>query len=1206
MSRENPSVRDVENSPPSSEHSLFTNAPIGIINTTPEGRLFSANPAMARMFGYDSPEELIESVHDITTQLYADPTDREELMRLLNENGEVINYECRGLRRDGAKIWTSLNVSAVRDENGEIIHFQSFIINITEREQAEEALRESEVKYRNILKSIEDGFFEVDLKGNFTFFNKSMKEILGYTDDELMGLNNKEFMDEETARTVFQTFNKVYQTSIPCKTFDWQLIRKDGTTCWVDTSVSPKKDATGHTIGFCGTVRDVNRRKETEEALRESEERYRTVFENTGAATYIVEPDTTISMVNRKFEEVSGYSRQEVEGRMSWMQFPLQEDLEWIKDYQKTRRKDGGEDVPSGFEFRFIDKNGEIRHGHMTIGLIPNTKKYVASMVEVTERKRAEEALQQSKNYYKAIFKTSGSAIVIIEKDKIISQINSKFEKITGYSSQEVKGRPWTEFVHPDYHEKLMEYPRLLRQNPDFVPFQDEFRFITRHGEWRDLSFTIGLIPETKQTICSGIDITDYKQAEEELRESEMKFRNLSDSTDTGIMLYQDDYWIYANPAAEKISGYTFDELKQMKFWEFVEAEYVNLVKERGKAREKGKPATSGYELKFITKQGKEKWVLLSGNTTELKSGKAGLITVVDITDRKQAEEALRRSENYYRAIFETSGSAMFIIEEDTTLSLVNSNFEKITGYSRQEVEGKKSWTGFVHPDDLERMKESHYLRRQDPDSAPHEYEFRFITRHGEWRNTSFTIDMIPGTNQSVGSGIDITKRKQAEEKLKELVVEDHMTGLYNRRAFQDDIAKKIARSNRNNSKISLLTIDIDNFKRFNDEYSYSVGDGVLIEAAERLQNSVRESDTVYRIGGDEFAILLDPLSKEIDAGEISERIIRWNSMPYIIQDKELDLTFSIGVANYPALSKDKEELINNSDIAAKYAKRNKTRSNYVYFNAKLNEEKRKEKDITRTIDRALEEDHFLLKYQPIFSRNGQIERVETLARIALPEDEGNIISPGEFIPVAEKTGQIKDIDSHILQKACADMDDMASYMYDTYGTDYRLGVSVNISSCDIADEDFVQRNEYILDKISTSPIDVFLEITEQSIIDNPENVIENIEVLKEKGIKFAIDDFGKGYSSLSRLTELPVDELKVDKAYIDNICHNEKHLGVAKFITHLANDLGIESTAEGVETGKQYDVVCSIKCNNLQGFYSEKLSPPLLYNELRDFVTRT
>ena len=245
---------------------IFENAPEGIFQMSPEGRLLSANPASAHMLGYGSSEDMLSSVVNVGKQLYVNSEDRFRVTKLVAERGIVKGFEVPFYRKDGTTIWISLYAQAVRDEDGNLF-YQWTMENITERVKMERALRESEEKYRNILENIEEGYYEVDLAGNFTLFNSSMLKILGYPEEEMKGMNNRRYMSRETARKVFAAYNEVYRTGIASKNVEWELTRKDGNKAFVETSVSLTRDSKGQPIGFQGIMHDITDRKRMEEEI---------------------------------------------------------------------------------------------------------------------------------------------------------------------------------------------------------------------------------------------------------------------------------------------------------------------------------------------------------------------------------------------------------------------------------------------------------------------------------------------------------------------------------------------------------------------------------------------------------------------------------------------------------------------------------------------------------------------------------------------------------------------------------------------------------------------------------------------------------------------------------------------------------------------------------------------------------------------------
>ncbi|MCK4269940.1 MAG: PAS domain S-box protein, partial [Methanogenium sp.] len=366
-----------------------------------------------------------------------------------------------------------------------------------------------------------------------------------------------------------------------------------------------------------------------------------------------------------------------------------------------------------------------------------------------------------------------------------------------GHSKEDIESkRKWTEFIVKEDLSRMVKYHQTRRDDPGSVPKNYEFRLLDGMENLRNIYLTAGMIPGTKMSVISLLDITSLKQNEEELQtayeqmqaafeeakaseemlitqnreleESEKKFRTLAISTPVAVMIYQNDKWIYANPAAEKMAGYTEKELLDSKFWELVHPDYIDLMKERGKLRQTGFADIQYYHIKIITKTGEEKWVDLTGGSIEYHGSPAGIVTADDITRLKLAEEKISQSEVLYRTVFENTGTAMAIIDEKGIITLANREMENLSGCLKNELEGRMEITRFIAEYDLSRMKKYHLQRRVDPKSASNRHEFTFIDSEGDAIPALINIEEIPGTENSVFSIINISERKKAMEALTE------------------------------------------------------------------------------------------------------------------------------------------------------------------------------------------------------------------------------------------------------------------------------------------------------------------------------------------------------------------------------------------------------------------------------------------------------
>jgi len=408
------------------------------------------------------------------------------------------------------------------------------------------------------------------------------------------------------------------------------------------------------------------------------------------------------------------------------------------------------------------------------------------------------------------------------------------------------------------------------------------------------------------------------RQTALKLQSSEARFRNVLEKNADGIVVVdKKEIVLFVNPAAEAMFDRRAEDLLGESF---------------------GYPVVAGEatELEIVRSGGEPIAAEMCVVETEWENDVVYLASLRDITERKRMEEALRESEDKYRTIFETTGTATIIIEEDSTISIANTEFEKLFGYTKEEVEGKRKWTEFVVKDDLERVSEYYHLLRSDPRAAPRNYECKFMDSKGTIKDIFVTVSMIPVTKKSVASLLDITERKQAEETIRELAYIDALTGLPNRLLFNDRLTLALAHANRNKKKLGIMLLDLDRFKDINDTLGHNVGDLLLQGVGGRLTAVLRKSDTVARMGGDEFLLLLPEIAWDEDVAKVARKILDAFRAPFLLDGHELHITASIGVAIYPENGEDAGTLLKNADIAM-YSVKEHGRNNYRQYSSSLN-----------------------------------------------------------------------------------------------------------------------------------------------------------------------------------------------------------------------------------------------------------------------------
>lgn len=551
----------------------------------------------------------------------------------------------------------------------------------------------------------------------------------------------------------------------------------------------------------------------------------------------------------------------------------------------------------------------------------------------------------------------------------------------------------------------------------------------------------------------------------------------------------------------------------------------------------------------------------------------------MEMTERRQAEEALRESEDKYRTIFQTTGTAVIIIEEDTTISLVNEEFEKLTGYSRQDVEGISSWKQFFAPDCLDKMTQYHYQRRIDSGAAPKSYESRIVDRFGNIIDVLVNVSLIPGAKKSVSSFVDISYIKLAEEKLKYLATHDYLTGIPNRYSFEESLKKAVLKAGRGKES-ALLFIDIDNFKLVNDTQGHAAGDNLLIIVANTIKANLRQSDTLARLGGDEFGVLLEDTSID-EARIVAEKLRR------ITEENEFcvvnygcfNLSLSIGVVIIEG-SLSSQRLLALADTAL-YAAKDKGRNRVVLLDhtEEMTTRYLEINSVIALIKNAVKEDKFILRFQPVVSLDSsEIIHYEVL--ISLKGEDNSLISPMAFIPTAERFGLMPQIDRWVVGAALGVLKQNPG-----------LNLFMNISGMSLSEESLLQYIEEMISQSGIEPCRIGFEITETAAVKDMMLARRWIERLKSAGCRFALDDFGIGFSSFSYLRMLPVDYLKIDGSFICNLDKDPSNRALVEAMNNIARSMGIKTVAERVENSDVLAIINELKVDYAQGYFLGKPS---------------
>lgn len=549
-----------------------------------------------------------------------------------------------------------------------------------------------------------------------------------------------------------------------------------------------------------------------------------------------------------------------------------------------------------------------------------------------------------------------------------------------------------------------------------------------------------------------------------------------------------------------------------------------------------------------------------------------------DITKRMKLEENARLSET----VFNGTSEAIMLADADKNIISVNPAFSKITGYSADEVIGKNP----------------RILKSGKHDPVFYSNMLGALEKNGQWEGEIWnkrkdgsiypewlSISTVKNSEGEILQYLalfnDITKRKEDEKELHFRAYYDTVTKLPNRALAFERLSQTIMQANRHMRKAALFFLDLDHFKQVNDTLGHVVGDKVLMDSADRLRSAVRETDTVARTGGDEFLIILTEVFGTNEAAIVADKILNNMSQAFQVEGHRLFLGASIGITMIPENGREVTKLLKNADMAMYQAKAS-GRNTYRFYDKKIETRSKDRILLEWDLKQAIKNHELLLHYQPIVKLSSlQTVSLEALVRWRHPRR--GLLSPKQFIPLAENSTLISQIGEWGMMTACTQLK--------KWQDQYRVNtdIAVNLSSLDFRYGTFWSSISNALNQSGLPAESLILEITESLMLDGNEDVLKNLQTIKDVGIRLAIDDFGTGYSSLSHLSRYPIDLLKIDQSFVTGFCNDQKKKSLVEAIIRMAQSLGMKVIAEGVETYEDLSGLMELDCDKVQGFYFSK-----------------
>ena len=804
------------------------------------------------------------------------------------------------------------------------------------------------------------------------------------------------------------------------------------------------------------------------------------------------------------------------------------------------------------------------------------------------ERQRASNALRENNEILERIFDSTQFCVVYLDREFNFIRVNQAYAKACGYPREYFLGKNHFHLYPQEENEAI--FRRVVKTGEPFTITAKPFQF-PDHPEWGVTYWDWTLHPlkdhkgNVETLLFVLLDVTERWRGED----TQARLGRILDSSSNEIYVFGSDdlHFIQANHGARQNLGYTMEQLRRMTPLD-IKPEFTRKSFEKLLAPLRhGERETITFTTHHRRNDGSLYPIEARLQLSRAENPPVFVANIQDITDRLRSEQALRKSEASLAHAQRIAHIGNW--ERNLATNELHWSDETYRIFGLTPEQPRITFTTFlnlIHPDDRQSVIED--VSKAIDEKRSYGTEFRLVRPDGTERIVHAQAEIACGNDgepaRLIGTIQDITDQRRTQERLNYLAHYDTLTGLPNRILLQDRLSQAMVEADRRDRLVALMFLDLDRFKIINDTLGHETGDALLKSVAERLRSCVRAGDTISRLGGDEFTIVLANIAHVDDVAHVAQKIIDGFVAPFHVNGRELFISPSIGITLYPFDDNDIDSLLRNADAAMYHAKE-LGRNTFQFYTAELNRRTAKRLRLETALRHALERNELLLHFQPQVSlKTGRVIGAEALLR--WQHAEMGLISPLEFIPLAEETGLITSIGEWVLHSACT----QARIWHEAgFG---ELQIAVNLSGRQFQHQNLAKLVKKVLKETGLDPRQLDLELTESLLMHNTDSILGIMEELHAHGVAFSMDDFGIGYSSLSYLKRFPIDTIKIDQSFVRDIPRDPDDAAIAQAIIAMAHNLNIRVIAEGVETARQLAFLRSKRCDGMQGYYFSKPIP--------------
>ncbi|MFI8381733.1 EAL domain-containing protein [Pseudomonas sp. NPDC079086] len=1091
------------------------------------------------------------------------------------------------------------------------------------------ASRRSLQQAASVLGAIEERVLVTDSNGQLQYLNPQAEAMFGLSNSEARNWHLLKLLPRLDPLLLHDT--ALHNDLGP----DLVEIQQNGVAHLYDISRSDLSEDQKRT-GFVWVLRDVTEEQHASHVLQETRRRYQDIFDGTGTALCVLD----LAELQRYLQQ---QQLRDMTSLQRWLDADPQHHSELCQRLRLTETNqvalqllgvdsnqqawqhlfNSGPLRADGFRMQLISAllsgsgqlemerqittpQGHDRHLWLLLRLPESSDDLHAvtlSISDITNRKRIETSLIERERFWSDVVSAVPDTIYVHDiAGKRVMYSNNHLGPQLGYSKAEVHQlgeRLWEKILHPDDVELYQRMRNIQQVQGNGLLMQFELRWRHRDGSWhwfdiREQALARDAKGRVSRLIGVAKDITEQITHSESLRTSEQRYRLLAESISDVIFSTDAQLQLnYVSPSVMPVLGYDsewaltngFHSLatnpRQLSgFYALLERVRNALGDPQRLAELRAEFLPQLFVFDALRADGQKIPVELRLVPMWDDSGRfEGLLGVGrDISLQRRAEKDLRMA----ATVFEHSTAAILVTDPAGYIVQVNNAFSRVSGYSSKQILDQLP---SMLTADTQQASHLAYVIKQLNQQGSWEGEVWLKRRSGEkfpaWVGITAVRDDEGDLVSYVCFFSDISERKASEQRIHRLAYYDALTQLPNRTLFQDRLHSALQHGERHQEWVVLMFLDLDRFKPINDSLGHAAGDRMLKEVAVRLCACVDGDDTVARMGGDEFTLLLQSQAQRegalTRAIHVGEQILASLAQPFILEGREFFVTASIGIALSPQDGNELSQLMKNADTAMYHAKE-RGKNNFQFYQADMNASALQRLELESDLRHALEQGEFKLYYQPQFSGDGKrLTGTEALLRWQHPQR--GLVPPSDFIPVLEELGLVVQVGDWVLRESCRQLAEW-------HEAKIRVPkISVNLSARQFAEGDLHQRIAQILEQSGVPAACLELELTESILMEDVANAMQTLSSLKQLGVFIAIDDFGTGYSSLNYLKQFPIDVLKIDRSFVDGLPHGEQDGQIARAIIAMAHSLNLTVIAEGVETLAQLDFLRGHDCDEVQGF---------------------